>query len=79
VLKLPKPSPLLVQFGASSLDFELRVWISNVDNRPRIRNELLLYIDKRFREEKIEIPFSQHDLHIRSVSPGVLPLGSEDG
>ncbi len=79
VLKLPKPSPLFVQFGASSLDFELRVWISNVDNRPRIRNELLLYIDKRFREEKIEIPFSQHDLHIRSVSPGVLPLGSEDG
>jgi len=73
VLGYPKPTPLFVQFGASSLDFELRVWIANVDNRPRIKNELLLYIDKRFRQEKIEIPFSQHDLHIRSVSPGVLP------
>ncbi|SHJ08822.1 Mechanosensitive ion channel [Malonomonas rubra DSM 5091] len=73
VLGFPKPTPFFVQFGASSLDFELRVWIANVDNRPRIKNELLLYIDKRFREEKIEIPFSQHDLHIRSVSPGVLP------
>jgi len=79
VLKLPKPSPLFVQFGASSLDFELRVWISDVDNRLRIKSELLLFIDKRFREERIEIPFSQHDLHLRSVSPGVLPLGSEDG
>jgi small-conductance mechanosensitive channel len=78
VLKIPKPSPLFVQFGASSLDFELRVWISNVDNRPRIKNELLLYIDRRFREEKIEIPFSQHDLHIRSVSAGVFPVGTQD-
>lgn len=78
VLGNPKPSPLFVQFGASSLDFELRVWISNVDHRPRIKNELLLYIDKRFREAGIEIPFSQHDLHIRSVSPGILPEGPVD-
>lgn len=78
VLKIPKPTPLFVQFGASSLDFELRVWISNVDNRPRIKNELLLYIDKRFRQAKIEIPFSQHDLHIRSVSPGILPEQAGD-
>ncbi len=78
VLGNPKPSPLFVQFGASSLDFELRVWIANVDHRPRIKNELLLYIDKRFREADIEIPFSQHDLHIRSVSSGVV-LSSPDG
>ena len=73
VLKEPKPSPLFVQFGNSSLDFELRVWIKNIDNRPRIRNELLLYIDRRFREEKIEIPFPQQDLHLRSGFPVVLP------
>lgn len=75
VLDYPKPTPLFIQFGASSLDFELRVWISNVDNRPRVKNELLLYIDKRFREADIEIPFSQHDLHLRSVSPGIFPAG----
>ena len=75
VLGYPKPTPYFAQFGASSLDFELRVWIANVDHRPRIINELLLYIDKRFREAEIEIPFSQHDLHLRSVSPGVLPTG----
>lgn len=71
ILEDPTPTPLFRQFGNSSLDFELRVWISNIDNRPRVQNELLLYIDRRFREEGIEIPFPQHDLHLRSVSPGV--------
>lgn len=73
VLKKPKPSPLFVQFGGSSLDFELRVWISNVDNRLEIKNDLLLAIDRRFREEGIEIPFPQQDLHLRSVVPGIFP------
>jgi small-conductance mechanosensitive channel len=79
VLKLPKPTPLFIQFGASCLDFELRVWISNVDNRPRIKNELLLYIDRRFREERIEIPFSQHDLHLRSIDTAFSRVLGTDG
>jgi small-conductance mechanosensitive channel len=73
ILKIPQPSPLFVQFGGSSLDFELRVWITNVDNRLGIKNELLLAIDRRFREEKIEIPFPQHDLHLRTIAPGIFP------
>jgi small-conductance mechanosensitive channel len=73
VLKIPIPTPYFIQFGNSSLDFELRVWIADVDNRPRIKNEILLYIDKRFREEGIEIPFPQQDLHLRSVTPGIFP------
>ncbi|MFK5925032.1 MAG: mechanosensitive ion channel [Desulfuromusa sp.] len=74
VLKKPKPSPLFVEFGGSSLDFELRVWISNVDNRLEVKNDLLLAIDHRFREEGIEIPFPQQDLHLRSVTPGIFPV-----
>jgi len=73
VLAEPKPVPLFIQFGASSLDFELRVWIPNVDERPRVQNELLLEVDRRFREEGIEIPFPQRDLHLRSIAPGILP------
>jgi len=73
VLKKPKPSPLFVQFGDSSLDFELRVWISNVDTRLEVKNELLLAIDRRFREEGVEIPFPQQDLHLRSITPGIFP------
>lgn len=76
VLQDPLPAPFFIQFGSSSLDFELRVWISNIDNRPRIKNELLLYIDRRFREAGVEIPFPQQDLHLRSISEGVFPSDS---
>jgi small-conductance mechanosensitive channel len=72
VLEDPQPSPIFVQFGDSSLAFELRVWISDVDKRPRIKSELLLSIDKRFREAGVEIPFPQRDLHLRSVAAGIL-------
>ncbi len=71
VLKDPKPMPLFIQFGGSSLDFELRVWLDNIDNRPRVQNELLLAIDRYFRAEGVEIPFPQHDLHLRSVTPEI--------
>ena len=67
VLEDPEPSPIFISFGDSSLDFELRVWIGNVDGRPRIKSELLQQIDNRFREEKIQIPFPQRDLHLRSI------------
>jgi potassium efflux system protein len=73
VLQDPPPAPLFIQFGNSSLDFELRVWIPNVDSRPKIKNELLLEIDRRFREAGVEIPFPQQDLHLRSIVPGIFP------
>lgn len=67
VLSDPAPSPLFKGFGDSSLDFELRVWISDVRDRLRVRSEICQFIDRRFREEGVEIPFPQRDLHLRSV------------
>jgi potassium efflux system protein len=67
VMDTPEPLVFFRQFGASSLDFELRVWIWNVDNRFRVISELHQEIERRFREAGIEIAFPQRDLHIRSV------------
>ena len=64
VLETPEPSPIFTAFGDSSLNFELRVWISNVDRMLTIRSEILQFIDQRFREEDIDIPFPQRDLHL---------------
>lgn len=64
VLETPDPSPIFTSFGESSLDFELRVWVAHADNLLTSRSEILRYIDKRFREEEIEIPFPQRDLHL---------------
>ncbi len=73
----------LFSFGASSLDFELRVWISDVDMRLRVKSELLLFIDQQFRDAGVEIPFPQRDLHLRSISDDIIsackggPVNSE--
>ncbi len=67
VLKDPQPVVLFLTFGASSLDFELRVWISDFNDRRIIQSALICEIDRRFRDKGIEIPFPQQDLHLRSV------------
>ncbi len=72
VAKTPGPQVLFSSFGESSLDFELRVWISDVDNRLTTKSELHQEIDRRFREAKIEIAFPQRDLHLRSADESVM-------
>ncbi len=72
VARDPAPQVIFMQFGSSSLDFEVRVWIANIDQRWEVQHDILLEIDRLFREQGVEIPFPQRDLHLRSVSPGVL-------
>lgn len=67
IMKFPEPAVLFMNFGASSLDFELRVWVADIDIRLKINNEINYEIDRLFRENAIEIPFAQHDLHIRTM------------
>ncbi|MBM3733018.1 MAG: mechanosensitive ion channel family protein [Acidimicrobiia bacterium] len=57
VLADPAPVALFRAFGESSLDFELRCFTDNVMERLAITSDLLFAIDRRFREEGIEIPF----------------------
>ena len=54
----------LRQFGDSSIDMELMGWIRMPGDRGLTVHQLLLAIDKRFKEEGIVIPFPQRDLHL---------------
>jgi len=63
----PAPSILFMEFGESSLNFEIRVFVRDISSRFGIRSEMLQQIDDRFREAGIEIPFPQRDLHLRSA------------
>lgn len=63
VLKNPAPYVLFQNFGASSLDFELRCYTSDIWSGWSIPSELRFEIDRRFREEGIEIPFNQLVVH----------------
>jgi small-conductance mechanosensitive channel len=71
VARMPTPRVFFLAFGESSLDFQLRVWISDVENRRQVQSELHQEIDRRFRELGIEIAFPQRDLHVRSVDESV--------
>ena len=63
----PDPAVLFRGFGDSSLDFEIRAYLYNVDSRLKTISDVNFAIDKAFRENGIEIPFPQRDLHIRSM------------
>jgi len=67
VLKDRNADVLLQEFGDSSLNFILRVWTRNYATTPGVlRSELNYAICKKFKEQGIEIPFPQRDLHVRS-------------
>ncbi len=67
VLSTPKPTAFFLAFGASSLDFEVRVWISEVLDKIQVLSDLNQAIESEFASKNIEIPFPQTDLHLRSV------------
>ncbi|ERT08372.1 mechanosensitive ion channel family protein [Lyngbya aestuarii BL J] len=75
VLAMPSPQVLFKGFGDSSLDFELRVWISQPSRNVIICSNLYYQIEAIFRLRNIEIPFPQRDLHVRGSLP--LELSSE--
>jgi small-conductance mechanosensitive channel len=65
VLKEPQPTVLFKNFGDSTLDFELAVWLDAPDREPVIMSDLRFEIDRVFRERKIEIPFPQREVRVR--------------
>lgn len=70
----PPPAVLFMGFGDSSLDFELRIWITDADQRLVVRGELLAAINAAFAENGVEIPFPQRDLHLRSIDTDTAQL-----
>jgi small-conductance mechanosensitive channel len=67
VLKVPTPDVLFDEFGESSLQFILRIWTSEYIDRPRVLKSQLYYaIFKKFRENGVDVPYPQRDLHLRS-------------
>jgi len=69
VMADPGPEALFLGFGDSSLDLSLRVWtINQVQTPRRLKSDLYFAIFRAFREQGIEIPFPQRDLHLKSVA-----------
>ncbi|GGM27513.1 hypothetical protein GCM10011351_11740 [Paraliobacillus quinghaiensis] len=71
VLLDPEPFVNFIGFGDSSLDFELFIWISNPNDIIRVKTNINFRIHHILKENQIEIPFPQRDLHLRSVDASV--------
>ncbi len=68
----PEPTVLFSEFGDSSLNFHLAVWTTSHTAKPSVlKSELYFEIFKKFKEEGIEIPFPQRDLHIKPPIPNL--------
>lgn len=65
VLKDPKPMAIVMNYAESSIDYSLRVWCEN-SNYWNVRFYLLDRINSRFKEEDINIPYPQVDVHIKN-------------
>ena len=64
VLKSTVPKVLFTDFGESSLQFKLLFVINNSYEHLTVKSDLRFAIDKKFRENKIVIPFPQRDIHL---------------
>ena len=69
VLKHPAPDVLFKNFGDSSLDFTLRIWVQDLWSYEVIESDIRYEVDKAFRENSIEIPFPQRVLHNYQPNP----------
>lgn len=66
ISKSKPPFVRFVDFGNSSLDFELFFWSENTFRIENILSDLRFKIDDEFRQNKVTIPFPQRDIHIRT-------------
>ncbi len=78
VLPQPAPDVVFTEYGDNSLNFSLRVWtVKKAHISKVLRSDLYFDLFRRFSEAKIELPFPQRDIHIRS-SDVPLPFGGDD-
>jgi small-conductance mechanosensitive channel len=69
VLPEPAPDVVFLDFGDSTLDFQLRVWTQSKVQVPAVlKSDLYYSIFEEFRHLEIELSFPQRDLHLRSIS-----------
>jgi len=65
VLRHPPPFVRFVDFGNSSLDFELHFWSHEFIRIENIKSDMRFDIDRVFRENNVTIPFPQRDVWMR--------------
>jgi small-conductance mechanosensitive channel len=67
VLAVPPPNALIMAFGESAIELELRFWIEDAQNGVHnVKSEVLYEIWRSFQREGIQIPYPKRDLYMHS-------------
>jgi MscS family membrane protein len=69
VVEEPSPRVRIRGFEDSAINLELLCWIKRPAERGVVLHRLNYQLIKRFREEQIQIPFPQRDLHVNKFPP----------
>jgi small-conductance mechanosensitive channel len=67
------PVVMLVDFGDSSLDFEVSIWTRDVWAMRRGQSDLRLALWRALRDARIESPFPQLDVHLDRIPSKLTP------
>lgn len=79
VLAEPAPVCQLRSFGDNSVDLELRIWVGDPMNGiNNVRSDILRRIWRAFKDEGIEIPYPQRDVHLSSAAPLRVSIVQDD-
>ncbi len=70
VLDDPAPDAYFREFAASTLNIDLRVYVSSMADRVPVTNELNKTINRLFNEHDIEIAYPQLDVHLHRAKSG---------
>ncbi len=73
ILNFPRPFVRFIDFGNSSLDFEIHFWTNEFIRIEDLKSDLRFAIDQAFREHEVTIPFPQRDVWFKN------PIHRENG
>nr|WP_192037168.1 mechanosensitive channel MscK [Halomonas sp. YLGW01] len=72
VLTDPEPQVFFLKYGASSLEFELRIFVNSLLDRLHAADEINVDIASRFEAHGVEIAFNQLDVRLHDATGGPL-------
>ncbi len=73
IIRHPAPFVSFDALADSALEFTLRAYVGDVNKSLTARTEIRRLIVLRFREQGIDIPFPQQDLHIKDIAETAQP------
>lgn len=65
----PPTKVRMIQYGDSSIDLQLRLWIANARQKEDVRSDILKEVKDRFDVEGIEIPFPVRTIVFKNTPP----------